>query len=373
MKNLIITTIILIAILPLHADNYDRQLARDSLPGSIYFVGPDVSADSLNQTYLYYSPDTGQTLHIRRTYDGDYAMHNIEVAADLQSGTVYFTDSESWEMFISRNFGTTWTTGGREAVRVASGSFISELAITVRQWSTDFGETFVLGACSGWPGGSYYYSTANQPGMCWGLNADGNIYTTTDYGDTFDTLAPAPDYGPIRRGHEDNEAFIVGMDYIDYETIYYSFDACTTFEEGVSFELPGVSRTVDGMTAVDRGWQQQEILALHFDFYFSGYPPILSGGNIRIFISTTAGETWRLVAYHSSDEESIHENPSNDILSRNKIEITGSYISSNEEIYLFNIQGKLIKSGQRISRSVLENGLYIAKTKSDSKKIINIK
>jgi hypothetical protein len=353
-------------------------LARDSLPGSIYFVGPDVSPDSLNETYLYYSPDTGKTLHIRRTYDGDYAMHNIAVTADASSGILYLTDDSHYgDLYFSNNFGETWVPRDFDAYSASSGCTTGQVAASSGHWSEDYGVSFSVGSGIGLPPSTrYYFSIGNLPGMLWAVCSDRNIYVTTDYSDTFDTLAPAPDYGPIRRGHADNEAFIFSLESGpgDFERIYFSENACTSFTDICEIELPDVDNPFYSHTAFERGWQQGQLLALYFDFYRIS-PPYADweGGEIRIFISNDAGETWRLVSHHASNGDAIHDVPHIETKEIDKINVTETELSSESRIYLYDIRGRLIASGQTIYKNNLNNGFYIAKTKTDVKKILIFK
>ena len=61
------TLLILLAFISLTFAN--RIVAKGWSPGELFIVGPDVSPDSSEHTFLYYSPDGGNTLEIRDTLD----------------------------------------------------------------------------------------------------------------------------------------------------------------------------------------------------------------------------------------------------------------------------------------------------------------
>ena len=87
----------------------NRIIAKDSTPGGIYIVGPDVSPDSTDLTLLYYSPDAGSTLVIRDTLDWLYFPLNGS-AADVTDGIVYLATTGSYEGVILPSYDQ-WVVG----------------------------------------------------------------------------------------------------------------------------------------------------------------------------------------------------------------------------------------------------------------------
>ena len=73
----------------------NRIIAKDSSPGGIYIIGPDVSPDSASYDLLYYSQDAGTTLVIRDTllFPGMPPIPDVldynGIAADCSVGIVY--------------------------------------------------------------------------------------------------------------------------------------------------------------------------------------------------------------------------------------------------------------------------------------------
>ncbi len=215
-------------------------IAKDGTPGGLYVFGADISPDSTALTMLYYSPDAGSTLILKDTLGwASYAGGPYSIAADSMEGIVYLGvigGGHSSSIWISYDYGISWERRIEDFLcQLYSGNYAGEIILGVWRFSTDFGESVLVGDRIGLPltnpcvyaGGTergehyyvnaedygykvlyhtidygntfavidsnrgFYMTAANLPGELWGLK-DGSLLYSTDHGSTFVELTTWP-------------------------------------------------------------------------------------------------------------------------------------------------------------------------------------
>jgi len=115
-------------------------------PGELYIIGPDISPDSSEYTFLYYSPDSGRTLIVK-----DTLSEVLSIAADESSAVVYLADFS--RTYCSFDFGETFEEIYPHEGILYSGVTTGELCHGFGgRWIFGFGDSVYVGGFWGWPG-----------------------------------------------------------------------------------------------------------------------------------------------------------------------------------------------------------------------------
>ena len=291
------------------------RLAKDRTPGGLYVVGPDISPDSLEGQFLYYSPDAGTTLVIKDSSD-----YYSAISADYSLGNVYKVTFE--RLYHSNDYGETWLLRITEAFPLLlTGYEAGELygfTFDGLVRSDDFGvTTYVITpsagefnkGCLGWHSGEIfllnniygqlYYSndtlstryevynfgyhgcdliTSGRTGEIYGLSTD-SIYYSADYGSTFvgtNTFSLEPEESSLMEivgGGFSGELYGVFVDYyVDehYEQHGGSIRICYSRDYGATFTC--LAQTADGITYDTLSAIEESPPATPEDFAISAYP-----------------------------------------------------------------------------------------------------
>ena len=344
----------------------NRVIAKDSTPGGIYIVGPDVSPDSTGYSsdllFLYYSPDSGKTLEIRDTI-GRYE-HIYSIAAD-DSFDVLYAD---WDLFlrVSWDGGRNWTETGYPCYsEVFSGVYPGELMVSVVDWSTDFGTTFrrvdfpgeiswraEANATIGWERGESFvliYTDAAH------INEPGDIFKLTNYGDSCWKVSSLGHVGEIFNGGAPPEMYLYA-----YDTIYLSLDS---YE---SLELMGITPVV--FNEVIGGKSPCELYGYRYGYYIE--PMEGRCGWIEIWHSSDCGRSWCVIARHDSCGSMIRDETEKEDFN---YEIKGGYVKSSEYLYLLDLSGRVCGEGKDIGLIDKESGIYFLSNGRMMKKILWLK
>ncbi len=357
----------------------NRIIAKDSTPGGIYIVGPDVSPDSTDLTLLYYSPDAGTTLVLKDTLNWG-AVKGI--AADLIDGIVYIArrDFVSDGLWISLDSGKTWENRGDYYRSVPySGNTAGEILIGSWIFSTDFGFSATIGERLGLPlpCDVYWRGGGTEPGESYIIDYNGILYKGWDYADTFimiDTIGLIN----ITVGTQPGELWAISS-----TNLLFSSNHGSTFVEVSSLPIL--------FTDFIRGENWGSLFICHTHYNEIPMEGIF-GGTIIICYTDNYGDEY-ICCSHDADGVRIevisdiikskntlndfkliaYPNPFNSSIS---IETT-----TPTQIEIFNISGKIVfKSDEKTINSIWEpdglpGGVYLIKAQKNKaiKKIIYLK
>jgi len=279
--------ILVLAVLLAGSCFAEFRIAKDRTPGGLYVVGPDISPDSSEGQFLYYSPDSGMTLVVKDSsgYSG--------IGADYVLGNIYKEVFET--IYHSDDYGASWSScmhGAGLFTGAQSGEFYAFNGYCFGR-ALEFGDSFYCvttwdgfnTGCLGWqPGelflldqiwGFLYYSsdtmlstsevysfgyhgcdliTSGRSGEIYGLSSD-SIYYSADYGSTFvgtNTFSLEPEESSLMEivgGGFSGELYGVYVDYhVDeyYEQHGGNIRICYSRNYGATFTC--LSHTAEGIT-----------------------------------------------------------------------------------------------------------------------------
>jgi hypothetical protein len=215
----------------------DGNMARGVLPGELYVYGVGGVYPAAPR-WLYRSTDYGQTVSFQsETGVGLFGEGATESEVYKYAGVkIYYSD----------DYGVSFTvksTVGSELDAIASGYTPGELYAYishVMKYSTDYGETFIdKGTCPGWVASMSVGHSAGE--IYCGCN-NGEVYLSTDYGETYELIIDIGggyDIYNLSKGNDPGELYILA----NYMTLFYSKDYGDTlsqqydFDEDVQFGL----------------------------------------------------------------------------------------------------------------------------------------
>ena len=339
----------------------NRIIAKDSTPGGIYIIGPDVSPDSSSHAILYYSPDGGYTLEIRDTLDCIEADY---IAVDFDDSIVYIHSIIPPRRFsVSFDGGQTWEVHDSPIGydNIKAGVYPGRISASV--WvSEDYGFSWINHSGIGWSGGWAFDYEQGIGNIFYIESNSGILHISYDLCETLSVVCTLDVPIFLVRGVFEGELYGIQ----NYHIIYSS-------DSGFHWDTTGLTPyfSIDTLGLGDweivQGFYPGELFLVstvyNWDYYWG-----IRGGIIEFWKSVDYGYTWELIARH---EAGISES---NITKRNKIEIYPNpfteFINSNELITIIDISGREIASGQgKISLSNFPPGLYFAIARIDNKQI----
>lgn len=359
MKQKIIIALILILI-PLTMLGNTVIAKERALSNGLYIIGPDISPDSTEHLFLYYSPDGGHTLEVRNRLDWidfrDFAVDFADDSLYMLENTRLFVSEDCGRTFFFRSMdfgGLNIRSGTRRAMCITSGGLTS----------FDFAGSWIIPDGHGWFGTARTF--AAEIGVEFGIgyipNDDGILFFTDCH---FDTLNPIYDFSTpvhIFRGVQAGELYAEKAD-----SIFYSVN------HGNSFEYVGIRppATEYSKHEIIAGNTTGELFAATYYRNWIEGEYIYKGGHLEIWHSLDHGETWDLVrSHHAAVHEARIYEENQELFYRRY----GDQIVTNGTTYLFDINGKLLAKGVHYDLSNLRQGLFVLTNGEKSNKIINIK
>ena len=334
-------------------------IAKERAPSNgLYIIGPDISPDSTEHLFLYYSPDGGHTLEVRNRLDW---IEFRNIAADYADSIVYVQNTTT--TYHSENMGLVFTPrgDGESRANIRAGTFrgyvLTGGGLLSYNYCLSWHRPTVVGWFGDW-GGEAELGIIYNIGYI--LNTDGILFYSENQ---FDTLEPVYDFSEnvrIFRGVQAGELYAEKAD-----TIFYSTD------HGNSF-------TYVGRIPPATEFHKHEIIAgnttgeLFAATYFRNWIEreyVYKGGHLEIWHSTDYGTTWDIVrSYHASVHENVQNVDNPELYQR-----TGNTIVTSNHTFLFDINGKLVSKGVSYDLSKLKQGLFVLTDGRNSSKIINVK
>ncbi len=354
------------------------RISKDRTPGGLYIVGPDISPDSLDGAFIYYSTDAGTTLIVKYTPDSPIWAPTA-ITADYSTGNLYKIYREN--MWHSADSGETWS--GR-----ISNSYAGELLLSgfesgevyannranlVR--SINFGEDYdsisvgsdYNAGCLGWNSGELFVM----------LRSNGTIYHSID---TLSSKTTIYTFGYncicIRKGCLAGDLFVLSSD-----SIFYSADYGSTFVGMNTFPLD--TSLIDGPPVF------YDIVGGNYAGQVFGYSYGL--GWLQICLSEDYGANFTCIK-HSAEGmtydtlSSIKENLNTPELMQLKIfpnpfnSFCSIYGDTDTEIAIYTIDGKLLTKGKTNNFGRFfwypqntPTGIYLIKSQSNIGKVFYAK
>ena len=347
----------------------NRIIAKDSTPGGIYIIGPDVSPDSTDLTLLYYSPDAGTTLIIRDTF----YFFAEGIAVDRVDSVLYLLTNA---INISYDYGKSWELRDYCERRVPyAGNIPGEVLLGAFSFSHDFCETSVLGEMIGIDGPANCYAGSGQPGESYFVSMSGNLFYSWCYADTF-IMTNNVGGANVTVGNLQGELWMRKRD-----SLFFSENYGSTFVYGGIIPIP-FSHTIGECSDFDfiRGDTSGSLFICNT--HINNVPMIgIFGGYIKICYTNDYGVTFNCVEHGWYDSTSSIENVPK-LPKTNSILLFPNpftnFIETNVPVVIYDISGKEVARGQgKLDLSKLSPGLYFAKWYEDreaiSKKILKIK
>ena len=274
----------------------NRIIAKDSTPGGIYIVGPDVSPDSTDLTLLYYSPDAGSTLVIRDTLD--WTLFPVfGIAADVTEGIVYLsrTSPANDGLWVSFDGGINWENRGDYHSGIPySGNIAGEILMGIAMFSTDYGVSAFAGAGQGLPIplNILFAGGGTEQGESYFINTGGWLYRGWEYADTFILMNRVTMFVTV--GNLPGELW--GIQGISNDSIFWSASHGSTF----TFLLPvPMSLYIDYLEPDQwdfiRGYISGSLFICRAD-----YDTWFRGGFIKICYTENFGDTFVCVTHDAS-------------------------------------------------------------------------
>ncbi len=356
------------------------RIAKDRTPGGLYIVGPDISPDSLEGAFIYYSTDAGTTLIVKYTPDSPIWAPTA-ITADSTLGSVYTIYREN--LRYSDDYGSSWDwlhSGFSTYVGISAGRFPGEIFTKVTGHlvrSLDYGVTFDTLT----PSFIYHHPcVGNVDGELYGIRLDTrDIYYSSDNGFTNAVVNNVYfiDYlVSIRRGTQDGEVFILAAD-----SLYYSSDHCST--------LVGVNTFQIDTFSYETSPTFYDIVGGNFSGQVFGYSYGL--GWLQICLSEDYGANFTCIK-HSAEGmtydtlSSIKENLNTPELMQLKIfpnpfnSFCSIYGDTDTEIAIYTIDGKLLTKGKTNNFGRFfwypqntPTGIYLIKSQSNIGKVFYAK
>ncbi len=292
MKKLSYISIIIIFCLVTIA--FARIIAKDSTPGGIYIIGPDVSPDSTDLTLLYYSPDAGTTLIIRDTLDW---IEPMGIAADCSLGIVYMSNVYYfYGVYFSSDSGRTWEhRGDYGSAELYNCDTTGALIVGYPFFSFDYGFTVRYGERIGIPTMAdrepYSLGGGLLAGEVYYVSVTGKLFYSWCYADTFEQIDSTGRI-TITAGNLPGELWA-----INGSTLMFSEDHGTTFTDICTIPIP--------FGAFIRGKEPGELFMCHIEYNEIPMEGIF-GGTIRICHTDNYGENFNCLT-HSAESTKIFE------------------------------------------------------------------
>ncbi|KPL17511.1 MAG: hypothetical protein AMJ92_11650 [candidate division Zixibacteria bacterium SM23_81] len=206
------------------------KLARGVVPGELYVYGVGGTYPAAPR-WLYRSTDYGQTVYFQNeTGVGLFGEGVVE-------GEVY--KYAGGEIYYSNDYGINFALKsivGTDLDAIASGYAPGEVYTSIydiTKYSTDYGETFIdKGTCPGWVASM---SVGHSAGEIYCGCHSGDIYHSTDYGETYELIIDMSGGYTIynlTKGNEPGELYILA----NYMTLFYSQNYGDTLCQQYSFD-----------------------------------------------------------------------------------------------------------------------------------------
>ncbi len=307
-------------------------VAREAEPYGLYIVGPDVSPDSSEHTFLYYSPDGGYTLEIRDTLDWAGAIDCIHFAVDYIPDILYLNNVHG-DFYFSSDGGINWEFRYNHTAMtcddVRSG-LDTGLIISENLSSSDYGMVWEIHPADGLFGIlSDEFEIAN-PGLFFWENHDGVLFVSIDTFDTVDSIFCFGLESPLFHGFNDYEIYSkLGF------SILRSIDGGSNFISVGSIPTFFQNETISG-------WKEGELICVGTKYNIIPMEGIF-GGEIVVYHSIDYGMTWELIRHYEAriqetitrvnSEIQIYPNP-----------FTHS-IKVNLPIKIYNLSGREVSHG----------------------------
>jgi len=270
------------------------RITKDRTPGGLYIVGPDISPDSLEGIFIYYSPDAGTTLIVKDTPDSPFWAPS-GIVADYSTGNIYkiyrenmwhSADScETWIGRISYSYVGELLLSGFEPGEVYAnnrGNLVRSIDFGAIYDSISVGSDYNAG-CLGWNSGEIFVM----------LRSNGSIYHSTD---TLTSKSLIHNFGYncicIRKG-----CLVGGLYVLSNDSIFYSADYGSTFVGRNTFPLD--TSSIEGPPVfydIVGGNFPGQIFGYSFDNY-DDYFEDIGGGWIQICLSQDFGATFTCLTH----------------------------------------------------------------------------
>jgi len=345
MKNL---SLLILDIILIFIGYANQTIAKDSTIEGLYILGPTIYADSLGK-YIYYSSDGGRSLEPRCVINWTRSSrYNYDFASDKRYNTIYLAEFSN--LYISNDGGINWRiqyvsgydffcagglrTGNKEGL-VLSYYFMT---------SEDYGLSWRYPSRVGWLGG--YYTGPNaaefafEDSIAYIRSSQNVFYISYDFYETLDSINVIN--GIIFRGNQVGEVYIKTN----------SGNILHSLNNGHSFDTVGAV-PIDGLEYV-AGYYPGEIYAASHSYVVDSLTIV--GGNIDICKSSDYGSSWNRVRKYGTG---ISEYSNNNKFSDTFFIRNNDLVYSTNELFLFDIRGKLMGKGNQIDISKLQNGIYL--------------
>ena len=318
----------------------NQLIAKDSTPGGLYIIGPDVSPDSSEHTFLYYSPDGGYTLEIRDTLNWADAIDCIHFAVDYTLDVLYLNNILG-RIYYSSNGGRDWEFRYNHSAMscddIKSG-LTAGLVICQSITTFDYGLNWTIHYPDGWFGHWTDICEMSVPDLFYLENLEGVLFLSVDTFNHVDSIYTFETMSPLFRGVSGEQIFALsGYAILKTDDAGLSFDSVGSIygliPSGFSYELIS-------------GWSDSELFCVARKYNIIEMEGI-KGGIIIIWRSSDYGETWELVRrYEAKVEERSFPQEMNFIAYPNPFNSSISITAPNDaEIEIYDIGGRIVGSG----------------------------
>ena len=354
-----------------------------------YIIGPDVSPDSTDSYFLYYSPDAGTTLISRTTLWNDVTC----IATDPTPGIIYaarFDDFHGPGIYFSSDSGRTWENrGDYYAYCLFSGSTVGEVIFSPSKISLDFGYTLRYGALVGVEEGDFELwrlsiCGGTLPGEIYYISNSFNLLYSWCYADTYIDVNDFVGY--ITAGVFSGELWAYSP---ITDSLYYSADHGSTLTNltPVPISEPESYELYDAWDFV-RGYNKPGSLFLVRTKYYY----FLEGGEITICHTENFGDTFVCITHNASgvdievvsDIVEVKMEPKKYSINAFPNPFNSTITIKTEppsNIQIFNLKGNCVfETDEKITEidwtpTILSAGIYIVKSvdSNQTRKILFVK